>query len=64
MLFNERLSDLDGGEGDQIILQGDKRQVPFNIRREQIMGAIFLGHTHTLLKEKILSRIEIVKKEK
>ena len=43
---------MDGGEGDQIILQGDKRQVPFNIRREQIMGAIFLGHTHTLLEEK------------
>ena len=55
---------MDGGEGDQIILQGDKRQVPFNIRREQIMGAISLGHTHTLLEEKILSRIEIVKKEK
>ena len=55
---------MDGGEGDQIILQGDKRQVPFNIRREQIMGAIFLGHTHALLEEKILPRIEIVKKEK
>ena len=36
-LLNKRLSDLDGGEGDYIILQGDKRQVPFRIRREQMI---------------------------
>ena len=35
--LNKRLSDLDGGEGDYIILQGDKRQVPFRIRREQMI---------------------------
>ena len=62
MLFNERLSDLDGGEGDQIILQGDKRQVPFNIRRANY-GSYFSGTYTHFRKKKILSRIEIVKKE-
>jgi len=40
-----KLSGLDGGEGDFIILQGDKRQVPFRIRRDQkIIGDIWLRH--------------------
>ena len=40
VLLNERLSGLEGGEGDFIILQGEKRHVPFRIRRDQIIGDI------------------------
>ena len=48
VLLNERLSGLDGGEGDFIILQGDKRQVPFRIRRDQqIIGPFWLTHLGT-----------------
>ena len=54
VLLNERLSGLDGGEGDFIILQGDKRQVPFRIRREQIKGDIWTFLTDTLMEEKLV----------
>ena len=54
MLLNERLSGLDGGEGDFIILQGDKRQVPFRIRREQIIGDIWTFLADTLMEEKLV----------
>ena len=54
MLLNERLSGLEGGEGDFIILQGDKRQVPFRIRREQIIGDIWTFLADTLIEEKLV----------
>ena len=55
MLLNERLSGLDGGEGGFIILQGDKRQVPFRIRRDQkVIGDIWTFLADTLMEEKLV----------
>ena len=56
VLLNERLSGLDGGEGDFIILQGDKRQVPFRIRRDQIIGDIWTFLADTLMEEKLVGQ--------
>jgi len=63
-----KLSDLDGGEGDQIILQGDKRQVPFNIRVEDKVG-LLMERDQTIVTletevSEVISKLNLLQSEK